>query len=731
MNFIVISLAFGSLIAFAEIFTIMRLEPSRNSVNMMLTAICTFGTVFPYLFQVTATNEEAFLICVKLGYSFKLFVMLSFTTFLYYYSGEKPPRWLKNVIIPINIILLASIYFCEYNPFYYTYFELKHNELISYMEKGHGPLYFVMVFEMVFLMGMNFFIAARALKKLSVKKKKNKFIIILAVSFIGLLSMLLNLVVDTRGVDLVPFAFIFISGVFTILIAKFDLIKEVDLAKNQIVEQTEDGIVVVNEDHDVLFINDAAKGILSEIITDQTDKDVFIKNLFDKEEYVINVNDKNLEIRVSDIKAGEKSVGHIAWIFDMTFINKYTDQILVLKDQAEKANQAKSTFLSNVSHEIRTPINAVLGMDEMILRESKEKNIRQYARSIQEAGNTLLGIINQILDFSKIEAGKMDIIPVDYDFSTTLNDLYNITVSRLGGKDLKLEFNVDRSVPSKLFGDELRIKQCIMNVVNNAIKYTDEGMVKVDIGYTKKDDSTIILNVSVTDTGMGIKQEDIDKLFAPFQRLEEKKNLTVEGTGLGLNIVQRLLLAMRSKLKVESEYGKGSRFYFDLEQKVADWEEMGDFRERYRQNLENEPEYKESFRAPDAKLLVVDDNRVNLVVFKGLLKNTGMQIDTALSGFEAQKLVTEKEYDILFIDFRMPEMDGIETLKHMMEDENNKCKNKPAIMLTAEATSGAREGFIHEGFDDYLSKPMKSDDLMEMIRIHLPKEKVLPTSPDS
>nr|WP_292204554.1 ATP-binding protein [Butyrivibrio sp.] len=392
---------------------------------------------------------------------------------------------------------------------------------------------------------------------------------------------------------------------------------------------------------------------------------------------------------------------------------------------AQKASEAKSSFLSNMSHEIRTPINAVLGMNEMILRENNDPQIEEYAQNVKSAGNSLLGIVNDILDFSKIEAGKMDILNVEYHLSSMVNDLLNMISVKAEDKGLEVIVNVDEKTPDKLFGDEVRIKQCVTNILTNAVKYTEKGSVTLNVGYRKsEEDDEIYLKFQVVDTGIGIKEEDLSKLFSPFERIEEIRNRTIEGTGLGMSIVKKLLALMDTKLVVESEYGKGSDFSFEVKQKVVSAEEIGDFKEKYKLYLKSLKKYHESFTAPDAGILVVDDTAINLTVVKGLLKSTLVKVDTAESGKETLALVTKKKYDAIFIDHRMPEMDGIETLAAMKELEGNLNTDTPCIALTANAGSGARDEYIAAGFDDYLSKPVDGKVLERMLMEYLPKEKV-------
>ena len=398
-----------------------------------------------------------------------------------------------------------------------------------------------------------------------------------------------------------------------------------------------------------------------------------------------------------------------------------------ISESAKAANDAKSNFLSKMSHEIRTPINAVLGMNEMILRESGDENIISYAQGIKTAGDSLLGLVNDILDFSKIEAGKMEIIPVEYDVSSLINDLVNMVRLRADKKGLALELWFDPHMPRILRGDVIRIKQVISNILTNAVKYTEKGCVTFKIGFEKpeEDPNSVILKVSVEDTGMGIRPEDMNKLFTEFDRIDEERNRNIEGTGLGLNIAQGLLVKMGSSLQVGSVFGKGSIFGFNLKQEVVKWDELGDYESAYKKMMGNRKAYREKFTAPDARVLVIDDNPMNLVVFKGLLKRTGIGIDTANDGNEGLALSRKHKYDIIFFDHMMPVKDGIETLSELREEADNPNLLTHAVCLTANAVSGAREFYLSNGFDDYLTKPVDADRLEEMLMELLPAEKVM------
>ncbi len=402
---------------------------------------------------------------------------------------------------------------------------------------------------------------------------------------------------------------------------------------------------------------------------------------------------------------------------------EYEAQVLKLeKYAADEANKAKSSFLADMSHEIRTPINAILGMNEMIGRESDNSDVREYSRNIEVSGRKLLQLINSILDFSKIEDGKMEIVPVRYSLKELIAYLVNSIQESAEAKGLEFRLDIDPGLPRELNGDDARINQVIMNLLTNAVKYTHEGSVALSIRLGERSEDSVKLSVSVKDTGIGIREEDMGRLFESFERLDVIRNRTIEGTGLGMSITTRLLNLMGSELKVESVYGRGSTFSFDLWQKIEDNEPVGDY--KVDTATDETSSYKESFNAAGARILIVDDTRVNVTVAAGLLKKTGIGIDSAFSGREAIDLCKENEYDVILMDQRMPGMDGTQALKGIRALENGKNKSTPVICLTADAIRGARERYISEGFSDYLTKPVAGDELERTLIKYLPEDKV-------
>ncbi len=528
-----------------------------------------------------------------------------------------------------------------------------------------------------------------------------------------------------------------------------------------ILQYMQDGVVLIGNHGRIIQISQNAKKILNikDDELDQTISSLFFKDHRNDNFYELvlsTIYEKNqVKNEIQEYYSGDKlyiltvtasciqmeSETYILLIFnDITDIYELKDarqalkkiqnvnkQLSMAKDEAEKANLAKSNFLSNMSHEIRTPLNAVLGLNEMIMRECEDSQILSYSKSINDSGKMLLSLINDILDFSKIESGKMNIVPVEYDLGNMLRELYHMIVFRAQDKSLEVSFKVeDKNTPARLFGDEVRVKQIITNILTNAVKYTQSGGVYVTVSYKQADveSDNIILVVRVKDTGIGIKEEDIHKLFKKFERIEEKRNRNIEGTGLGMSITLALLHSMDGSIRVNSEYGKGSEFIVEIPQKV-----IGDSKV---ENWDAEPEgldYEETAKgekiiAPDAKALVVDDNPMNRMVIRNLLKRTKIAVSTVESGFQCLDMAQVEKYDIIFMDHMMPDMDGIETLTRLKQCGENKNINTPVIMLTANAIDGVREQYLNAGFCDYLSKPIESDKLEQIICKYIDGNKI-------
>ncbi len=408
-------------------------------------------------------------------------------------------------------------------------------------------------------------------------------------------------------------------------------------------------------------------------------------------------------------------------------LQQKNEALVAAMNAAEKAEGARDIFLANMSHELRTPINTILGLNELILRESQEETIKEYARDIRQAGNVLLTLVSDILDFSKLEADRLDLNEGIYDVSSLLNDLINSISVQLRRKRLDLKLEIAQDIPYKLQGDEIHIRQIISNLLSNAVKFTEKGRVTLYFNWKKVSEEEIELDVIVKDTGIGIKEEDIPKLFRAFQRMDSTVRSKDDRTGLGLAITKRLVEMMGGELTVQSVYGKGTAFSFQIRQKVVDFAPLGDFEKQYRESLRSIEDYHEKFIAPMGRVLIVDDNAMNLAVAQGLLKGTRLQVDVAASGEECLELIKRKTYHVICMDHMMPVMDGVQTLHAIRALEGNPSRDIPVIALTANAVAGARDLYLKEGFQDYLTKPIDADKFENMLIEYLPDNVVYMT----
>lgn len=494
-------------------------------------------------------------------------------------------------------------------------------------------------------------------------------------------------------------------------------------------------IIVFNSKNKLSLISDSACEFLG--IT-KNDTNVMIQDIFDSDNEILNENNTGKEYKCSlnnsicELSIQKvmdnygDTVGYVVIIYDLTEKNKMISELEKAKIEAENASKAKENFLANISHEIRTPLNVVLGMNEMLYNETDIKLIKEYSNNIDEAGKNLLNTINDVLDFSKIQSGKLDIVKSDYNLKETVTNITELLRKKFEAKGLLLNIDINNDIPQTLIGDKMRIEQILLNLMDNSLKYTAAGKIKVEVNAQKIDKDNVNVIISVKDTGCGISKNDIDNLFTSFKRLEEDKNRVFEGTGLGLAITKKLIDAMNGKIEVESEVGVGSKFTIIIPHEISTSKE--NIKEESKTEVINT---NEELDIPNINILAVDDNKTNLLVFKGLLKKTNAKIDTTLKGSEAIELFKSNNYDIVFLDHMMPEMDGIEVLKKIRELEKDKEKKTPVIVLTANAMEGSKEEYLAYGFNDYLSKPVNGAALKSTLKKYLfdneSNDKVVPT----
>ncbi|MCR5590157.1 MAG: response regulator [Lachnospiraceae bacterium] len=698
---------------------------------LFLACAASFISNMGYFFQLRSRSFDMYFAALRLSYAGRVWVTFALFLFITELVRINIPRIFKVGMALFNIASYVIILTTKSTGLYYKIsgFQVRGDFPFFVHENGiwHHIWSATLILYVLYGLTALYLSFKREHNPTARKRLLMVMLAVLTMSLFLIINILKPFAIN-HVYDMTMLSFPIAAVFMFIAIFRYNLLDTATLAREYIIDRLSEGIIAVDDTGEISYSNEPALTIFPALPEKPHDILDRVRDAIAKDE-PIKIDERIYSPEANQLDRDGVSAGTIYTITDDTAHFEYMANLEEQKRIADEANRAKSFFLANMSHEIRTPINAVLGMDEMIIRESAEKNIRSYAKDIKIAGRTLLSLINDILDFSKIEEGRMEIIPTQYDLSSVINDLVNMIRARAEKKGLKIEVSVDKDVPHILYGDEIRIKQIALNLLTNAIKYTNEGKVSLTVGFSKEDDENILLSFMIEDTGIGMKEEDMDRLFSPFARIEEKRNRYIEGTGLGMSIVRQLLDLMDSHLEVKSIYGEGSKFSFDIKQKVVKWEPMGDIFDRLARESEEPEAYHELFHAPDAKLLIVDDTEVNLTVFCNLLKQTGVNIDTAGSGMEALSLAKDKVYDIIFIDHMMPEMDGVETLRRIKDETEN--AGTVCIALTANAVSGAREKYLAAGFSDYLSKPIVGRRLEEMIKKYLPAEKVLQVQTNS
>ncbi|MCI9021825.1 MAG: response regulator [Eubacterium sp.] len=722
----------GIVILMLEAFYIAGQKSSRQQQTLLMLVVALCINFMGFLLELDASTMQEALIAVKFSYLGKPYIALCQFLFVMQVCKIQIPRRVVTVLAGWHTLIVFLVFFCDRHTLYYSSIEFTGDRYFPHLETGHGVLYNInSIWMMVYVVLMICFCLSRC-RKAKKTAEKRRFGCLVLINLVGAAGYFIYLSGVTRGYDTMLLAYLIDSLLLSVLIFKGGILDTLTLAKELAVDELCEGLVVVDNEENVIYFNHKTEqiyegitlGKAEAILDDMDDCILEHRNL---------VRGRNIYAAGSWlIERDNVYYGRMYVLSDITDSYHYTQQVREqagimkeLKDQAESANRAKSVFVSNMSHEIRTPMNAIVGLTEVLLRRDRDAEDKQYLMNIKSSGEALLDIINDLLDFSKIEAGKFEIVKDAYDVAQMMRDIEVIGKTRIGDKNVTLVMDIDRQIPKLLYGDGLRIRQVILNIMNNAVKYTEEGTVTLSVRQEACDGENVQLQVSVADTGQGIRQEDLDGLFDAFTQVDIKKNQGKEGTGLGLAISRQLVELMGGQLRVESEYGKGSRFYFTLREGVRSTEAIGDYT-RTQAQPEQADEDIFTFQAPDAQILLVDDNEINQEVAKALMEPFAMQIDVASNGKQAVEMVLKKQYDIVFMDHFMPVMDGRKATEIIRGMEGEAFQSLPVIALTADAVQGVREELFQAGMNDFVSKPIDVADVSRVLRQWLPGEKVLP-----
>ena len=674
-----------------------------------------------YTFELYTRVIEETLMVIRFEYIGLCVATISAVLFvceLFHIKFTKSIRLLMLVAFLISCLVIISN---EYHHLHYKIAYLELREHVAVFHMTPGPYYFIHGALTLLFLGVCVGVIIYAwIRDAKWKQNYKKYLFLALAALIPMLCWGLRLVDGLKDFDFIPFGLFCTNAFFILIIYFFRYFDVAESAKNEVLETLEEGILVCDEEGRVLYSNNRMKEILQY-------KEVksfanVMCELIPADEGEFQVRDKFYAVTESEVYEGDRVKGKTWCFIDMTQTKEKERQLKELHQEAMAANSAKSNFLANMSHEIRTPINTILGMDELILREAQNINVIEYAQNIKNEGKTLMSLINDLLDFSKIESGKMELTETEYRVSSLLHDV--VAMFSIKAEEKGLDFNVEvaEDIPAMLYGDEIRIKQILGNLLSNAIKYTERGAIGLHIGWTRQDEKSVVVSITVKDSGIGIRKEDMNMIFDKFKRFDSVRNSKIEGAGLGMNITAQLLQLMNGEIFIESEYGIGSEFNVQLPQKIADATPMGAY--SYKNQSAERGNVRKTFAAPKGKVLVVDDNIMNRVVVKGLLKQTLLQIEEAGSGEECLKKTKDNHYDIVLMDHMMPGMDGVETL-HKLRKQDGACKNAVVVALTANAVVGVKDFYMEQGFDDYMSKPISGRLLEEMLLKYLPKELVV------
>lgn len=721
----------GIMILMVEALYVMGQKPSKHQQYLLFLIFALCINFVGYLLELQSTFLREALTTVKFSYLGKSFLGITMFLFVMQICKVKIPVWVSRTLALVHIVIIFLVLNCEKHTLFYNSIEFVQEGDFPHLVLGHGVVYNLNCIILISYAAVMIGVCVHYYQRAHYVFEKKQFGNLLFINIVALLGFAIYISGVTKGYDITLLAYLIDTILLSVLIFRHRLFDTLTLAKDLAVDSLAEGLVVVDNDEKIIYFNQKAEQIYEKIslgkaepiLEDMNDCILEKKNI---------IRDKQIYAVGSYMVEQESTYyGKMYVLTDVTDNYHYTKRMQEqaeimkeLKEQAEAANQAKSLFVSNMSHEIRTPMNAIVGLTEVLLRKDWPMEDKKYLLNIKSSGKALLDIINDLLDFSKIEAGKFVITRDTYDIAQMFRDIQVIGDTRIGDKDVKLVMDVDREIPRLLYGDSLRIRQVLINIMNNAIKFTDKGSVTVQVQAKQREGKRVQLDFSVKDTGQGIKKQDLEHLFNAFTQVDLKKNRGKEGTGLGLAISRQLVELMGGTLLVESEYGKGSEFYFTLWEGIESEENIGDFGE-VKEQAGDAGKDMFTFTLPDATILLVDDNEINREVAQALLEPFEMKIDVVSNGKEALDLVQQNHYDLVFMDHYMPVMDGVEATRRIRSLEGDYYKNLPILALTADAVQGVKEEFLAAGMNDFVSKPIAMKDITSALTRWIPKNKIV------
>lgn len=724
--------AFSVLLLILTLAATSQYRGNYHVLSTMTTAVVNFG----YWQLAMSHNLEEALLANRIAYLDGTFLTLFIFLAVAQFCRIRIPTWMITAMSIGGFVVLGLAYTGGYSTIYYSSVSIVRRHGVTFLVTQDGPAHILYTCLIVVYAVIDLGVMVYAFRNKNKVSYINTFFLLATELFCMAVYAIESFTVCE--IQLLPFAYVLNMALLFVLFRRTNLYDLSINAEHIREERREYGYISFSHHAKYIGSNEVARKYFPELERLLMDHKIPPKEEFLYEEFgnwvahfgpntgktrYYTRNDRIFKCRLSYFTMGKRShiQGYLIEITDDTNQQLHIQELNEMARKAEEANLAKSTFIANMSHEIRTPIHAVLGMNEMIMRESSEPQIRVYAGNIKKSGNLLLSLVNNILDYSRMEQGNQKLQLVTYETGKLLSNALDVIRLQTNNKNLRLEVFIDEHLPVKLIGDDLKFQQILFNLLTNAVKYTNEGYVRLCVSQKERLGDSVSITVSVEDSGIGIRKEDIAHLTNAFCRVDEKRNRNIEGAGLGLSIASQLLQQMGSQLMIDSEYGVGSIFSFELVQQIADATELGPFSSVSEEDNETPLPVTPRFTAPEAKILVVDDNQMNRFVFQGLLKYLKVQVTFAESGKECLSTIATQHFDLIFMDHLMPELDGIETLHIMKKRSGHLCTDSKVIAVTANAYPDARDFYLKEGFDDFLEKPVEGKQLEAIIYQYLPQ----------
>lgn len=729
VNFVIALEIFGIFLTALALLLLLNGEGAKEQKLLIIMLCCSFVQNVGYLLELTAPTVEAAMTAVAVEKVGSAFSPLCYCWFIYIYCYRNVPKMLLRFLGVISFLSLPVVVF-NWNGFFYRevrWIEAANMDGFHYISLDYGPLYFFLtIASIVIPYVLCLFTLVGAIRGSVGRQVNHQYRVILACSTLPVIVLIAYVCKLIHIFDFTPVTLMISMAMVVIVFWSRRNYDFRHLAAEKVLESMGDGVIALDDFDRLVSYNRAAADIFTSLRDHERGENIRVVDGFCEEmlnedvPHSFSINEQHYESHNKHIiDENGKIQGCVILILDMTDIKAYINEIKRVRRQAEKASIAKSEFLANMSHEIRTPMNAIIGLNDIIMEECEDTEIYAHAKDVQSAAKNLLTIINDILDLSKVEAGKMELVNVNYYIKTLVDEVIGMMDMAASQRGLILKYECDKTIPCRYSGDDGRIKQILINIFSNAIKFTKKGYVRAYItGKPGRNEDEELLTFFVEDTGCGIREEDLEKIFEDFRQVDSKRNRSVEGTGLGLAIVKQLVTLMEGTIKVESTYGKGTMVTITIPQRIVDRRPILEMPEVPRQ----EQKVEDMFTAPGVKALIVDDNVINRKVARGFLKNYAFDLTEAESGPEAIELVRATRFDLIFMDHMMPGMDGIEAAEIIRRDCGENGTAPVMIALTANAMEGMREHFLAHGFQDFIAKPLDRKALNQLLLCWVPEK---------